>query len=455
MASIEAVSIGETYESWKPDTRPSVETEQENVPPAFDLAHELKYIQQLGDSYYSFFNKEALYYIMETYGRVPKVVYQHSVLEDDDGNVTLYIDALHKTARESYQEPVSFDAPEWYTKRAEKDYRAVLTLEQQLKGAQDGDVFLEVSPTEYDIDVEERKKCGFGYQSFVRVHQLSQNEQGEKILISRALREYLDQDGHVNLFKTLTGTEVNGSDLLGTVVKLRPDLNLHDVQNEGDILSVQNLIDQIYESTPETAKIVPPEEDLFYSTNQRVKEQFDSQESWLKEIFVMLREGPDTESVAAWQAEVERQFHGWETALKTLIRNDGITPEEAHQLTEQQATLGGVADFRDYFMAMEYSAGSNSCGNGSGFGMDMGGDGASFNGETYSGSMSYGGMTGRYNERMGQACSTCGLSSADNHYHCPGIRFGGEPCNKWYDDETDIPHEKRTKKCSCGFTFNC
>lgn len=43
-------------------------------------------------------------------------------------------------------------------------------------------------------------------------------------------------------------------------------------------------------------------------------------------------------------------------------------------------------------------------------------------------------------------CSGCGLSSKDNHYHCLN-------CNQRYADETN--KENRTKKCTCGFKFNC
>lgn len=452
MISTEAAAIGELYQNWTTESHDSAEADKEKaVPPAFDLGVELKYIQEFGDSYQPFFDKNALYYIMEAYGHVPKVVYEHSVLEDADGNITLYIDALHKSARESYQEPVGFDAPQWYTDRAQKDYQTVVNLEDQLKGATDGDIFVEVSPTEYDITVEEREKCGFGHHSFVRVHQLSRNERGEKILVSRALREYLDLGGHEQLFKTLTDVQITGENLIGTVAKLRPDLNVHDIQSDTDINSVQSLIDELYACTPEATKIIPPEEDLYFSTSQHVKDQFDLQKDWLQEIFVMLREGPDSESVAAWQQEVERKFHGWEMAMKTLVQNKGTVPDIPQELIAAGMPVG---DFRDYFMSMDYSAGSSSCGNGSGFGMEMGG-GSSFNGETYSGNMSYGGMTGRFNELMGQKCATCGLSDEDNHYHCPGIRYGGEPCNQWYADETDVPRDKRTKKCSCGFSFNC
>ena len=110
--------------------------------------------------------------------------------------------------------------------------------------------------------------------------------------------------------------------------------------------------------------------------------------------------------------------------------------------------------FRDYFMDMSYAPGSNSCGNGAGFGLGDG-FGSSFGGDAYSGEMSYQGMTAQYDEKMGPKCSVCGLSSADNHYHCPGIKYGGEPCNQWYASEIGVDHDKRTKKCTCGFTFNC
>lgn len=45
-------------------------------------------------------------------------------------------------------------------------------------------------------------------------------------------------------------------------------------------------------------------------------------------------------------------------------------------------------------------------------------------------------------------CEECGLSSEDNHYHCPD-------CQKSYADETSRAPEDRTKSCACGFEFEC
>jgi hypothetical protein len=47
-----------------------------------------------------------------------------------------------------------------------------------------------------------------------------------------------------------------------------------------------------------------------------------------------------------------------------------------------------------------------------------------------------------------QKCGTCGRSSKDNHYHCPG-------CTKQYSDETSKSADDRTKLCKCGFKFAC
>lgn len=426
--------------------------EEPAMPPAFDLAHELAYIQEYGNDYYSFFSKEALYYVMETYGRVPRVEYYHSLREDEAGNVSLYIDAIQKTARESYAEPVSFDAPDWYTKRAEKDLKAIVSLEEQLKDASETDVFLEISPTEYDISVDERERCGFGYQSFVRLHQIGRNEQGERILVSRALREYLDAEGHAELAITLAGEAAEGGELLGSVFKLQPELSITDIRHDGDVQSVQNLIDQIYDRTPSIRKIVPPPEDLFYATSTQVREQFEKQESWLHDIFTLMEEGPDRESVAEWQAEVERQFHGWEMAMKALIHTGGDEDRALEEAEEESGTYGG--GFRDTFVGMDYTPGGNSCGNGAGFG-GAGDMGTSTSIAMAEGAMNYAGLSGRYDKLMGQKCAVCGLSSADEHYHCPGIKEGGYSCNKWYASELDKPRDQWTKKCTCGFEFSC
>lgn len=54
-----------------------------------------------------------------------------------------------------------------------------------------------------------------------------------------------------------------------------------------------------------------------------------------------------------------------------------------------------------------------------------------------------------------EECGSCGESSSDNHYHCPG-------CNSTYSDETNKSPEDRTKECSasseggvCGYKFGC
>lgn len=51
-------------------------------------------------------------------------------------------------------------------------------------------------------------------------------------------------------------------------------------------------------------------------------------------------------------------------------------------------------------------------------------------------------------EGIGGVCGKCGLSKADNHYHCP-------ECPTRYEDETNVASENRTKSCSCGFKFGC
>ncbi|HWY80163.1 MAG TPA: hypothetical protein VNW29_07435 [Candidatus Sulfotelmatobacter sp.] len=52
--------------------------------------------------------------------------------------------------------------------------------------------------------------------------------------------------------------------------------------------------------------------------------------------------------------------------------------------------------------------------------------------------------------KEGSICPTCNQSSADNHYHCPGPE-----CNRKYSNETQLDAGARTKKCNCGFEFNC
>ena len=51
-------------------------------------------------------------------------------------------------------------------------------------------------------------------------------------------------------------------------------------------------------------------------------------------------------------------------------------------------------------------------------------------------------------ESIGGVCSKCGLSTADDHYHC-------EECPKKYASERNKSAQERTKQCSCGFKFGC
>lgn len=62
-------------------------------------------------------------------------------------------------------------------------------------------------------------------------------------------------------------------------------------------------------------------------------------------------------------------------------------------------------------------------------------------------------------EQQKQMCTTCGKSSADNHYHCCGWdKREDAPCKERYADETHLPPHKRTPICrneDCKFKFSC
>ncbi len=65
-----------------------------------------------------------------------------------------------------------------------------------------------------------------------------------------------------------------------------------------------------------------------------------------------------------------------------------------------------------------------------------------------SGGSSAGGGSASGREGLLGTCGVCGSSTADDHYHC-------EECPRKYDSERNTPPENRTKKCPCGFKFDC
>ena len=50
--------------------------------------------------------------------------------------------------------------------------------------------------------------------------------------------------------------------------------------------------------------------------------------------------------------------------------------------------------------------------------------------------------------KEGKSCPTCNNTTADDHYHCLS-------CMKRYASERHIDAKDRTRKCDCGYEFNC
>ena len=150
------------------------------TPFAFDLSREYELAQEYGGNYKKYFIENAHYYAKESYGRVPVSEYEHKILTFSDGSAKLVLGPDNMSARQSYLEPaLDISKPEWYRKRSMADVKWVDSIQLQLAEASEGDTFIDISPTEYGVSVEERKKWGYGYHSFARVHKLV-IENGEK-----------------------------------------------------------------------------------------------------------------------------------------------------------------------------------------------------------------------------------------------------------------------------------
>lgn len=331
----------------------SIQTEKR--PFAFDLGRERELIQLYGDAYKDFFVAQAHYYAKESYGKVPKVEYSHDIERKMDGSVKLQFGPNGDYAEKSYGEPV-FDEelPEWYRRRAGADVRWTLSLQKKLTNAKPDDTFIDLSPTEFGVSIEERKKWGFGWHSFVRVHKVIIDENGKEKLISRGIRNYLDLPEQRKLFEDLTGEKIKeGEDMLCKVGNLKPGVEPGHIDKK---------IKELWNATPLSRRLWPEEDQL-----QKSEEEMDTKlvnlDKWLEGIFYLMKHN-------AQEWRIEKEFHGWENAVKAAVEEEkfdfkmlGEIDARAfidHRLDER---VGVIQEFID----REYKPGTNGCGFGSGF----------------------------------------------------------------------------------------
>jgi len=342
---------------------------RQRKPFAFDLQPVLDYISLQGKAYQDNFYKEARFYAKEVYGRVKiSDIYEHDVKEDG----RLFIPSLDKTALQSYGEPL-YDPtlPTWYRQRAQKDSQWVNRLEEKIKTAHIGDIFIDVSPTEFDVSYEERKKWGYGWHSFLRIHQVAE-EEGERKILSRAIRIYLDPKRLSELFAVLTGEQVEASSLLGKLSKLdwqlNPQLDGLQIANTRDLLYFHDLAEKLYDQTPNDERIIPPEEDKIFTANQVMDRYLELLKPWLGDIFDEMFSGARTdETKTQFKQRALRMFQGWEKAMRALVyREERFQP----QLQSLQSNINLVHDYqiKESFMQEQYIMFASACGAGSGFG---------------------------------------------------------------------------------------
>ena len=291
------------------DILSTTETPQKSAPFAFDLGSEFQLTQKFGYTYKKHFIENAHYYAKESYGRVPVSEYEHKIMEGEDGGVILALGPDNQSARDCYLTPARDESkPDWYKKRSMGDVRWVDSMQEGLVGAKEGDTFVDLSPTEFNVTVEERKAWGYGYHSFARIHRVVV-EDGQKKLVSRAVRNYLDGPEQEELFEKLAGERISVDKMLGAVAK---------VDNGTSQGHIKALSEALYRDTPENRKIYPPEE---YLENVKNEHEMDVElqkiDAWLTVVFEMMQNGE-------LPAKIVSYFRGWENAVKDYVegKND-------------------------------------------------------------------------------------------------------------------------------------
>ncbi len=390
---------------------PATPDNEKSAPFAFDLGREYQLTQKFGNKYRSHFIENAHYYAKESYGRVPISEYEHKIMENEDGSVYLALGPDNQSARDCYLVPAQDRSkPEWYRRRSMGDVRWVDAMQEAVGGAKEGDTFVDLSPTEFGVTVEERKAWGYGYHSFARIHKIVV-ENGQKKLISRAVRNYLDAPEQEMLFEKLAGERVAVDALLGVVAKV----------DSGTSQSyIRSLSDELYENTPEERKIHPPKEYLQNVKNeQEMDRELQKVDAWLAVVFEMMQKGESP-------AKIVSHFRGWENAVRDYVE-DKSTLSEFENITvdEMRVAIATGSAIVTHFVNREYAPGANGCGLGSGFGA-----------ERNDGIMTYESMT-------------------NTEGNCPEIKCGNKEkrCNwKASESEADEITAGRLTKCpKCGW----
>ncbi len=122
------------------------------------------------------------------------------------------------------------DKPQWAVERAKKDEEETAVTEELLKGASLGQTFYNLSPAPFDVMSEEKKKLGFGTQSFLRLYTYTNGPDGNPYLDSYSIRLEMEEAGIKELYRKLSGEAVETKELLGRVGILSPHFDFSRVQ---------------------------------------------------------------------------------------------------------------------------------------------------------------------------------------------------------------------------------
>lgn len=437
-----------------PLTHSETTTHSERKPYAFDLSHEYAKFQEFGEAYRPFFITEAGYYAKEAWGKVPKVMYKHSIIETPDGK-RLWIDAMNCSARESYFAPAADESlPLWFRERAQKDGETIVSLEEWLQTARPGDICFDQSPTEFNVSIKEREKWGYGWHSFTRLHQLVEVD-GRWELHSRAKRHYLNEQQQY-MQRGMLATEPVGRDvsLMGTVIPADPTV-VSDITNTSRF---DMLTDECYQSGPQEERIVPPPQELKMIENDKMDEYLALIAFQLEEVADLMITG-DQEPTDDLIAAIQTRFQGWEMFLKTIIDEDSSQSEESTRGADlaalrrfaAQQSLGIIDDATEQYVrsqqlfyqnkSYDREGATSGCGGGSGWGNKNNLADASplaSSNPLASGRMDYKTLTEESERHEDYECPKC-------HTKIQGEKKGSDR-STW------------TKKCpnsNCDHTFNC
>lgn len=420
----------------------------------FDLTAEQNHINKEHKAYYTEFINNAEFYAKETYGKPPAVRYMHEVIQTENGEMRLKMENRDVLARESYIRGMyNENHPDWLRARAIKDYEWMVSLEEQLQQAKPGDIFIDASPTAFDISIKERQKYMFGNHSFLRLHQFVE-ENGKKILKSVAILHYLDPEKQKDLYNWLTEQSLQAESLLGNVSKLENSLGISDVSDVEQVRKLVGLVNNIYIHTPVNERL--PQDIQIDETV--LNSHLNTLRPWLQSIFYMMKNHDNPRTI-------EKSFHGWENAFKARISGNYNPDDDIHfealriymrdeiysaseKSVDSRASYQEMFAMMHHYMSQEYKPSANMCGNGAGY-SDYG------NGSQpiwSSGKMDYISLTENYLQFLNKDVLEKLNITNDRHedYRCPD-------CQWLIKGEIKGSHPSTwTPKCpNCPHVFDC